>query len=173
MRLVSEYRHIHTYSEGRPRSSPMASAGRLACMAAERELQLRVELVEVQPSVWRRLLVPASYTLRQLHFAIQQAMPWSDRHLYESEITRNRYGAPDPFDDDEGLLDDSDVPLESGASVGARFRYTYDFGDDWRHDILIEKALPAGSGTRCPSCVDGNGAAPPDDVGGPHGYAML
>jgi hypothetical protein len=56
---------------------------------------------------------------------------------------------------------------------GARLRYTYEFGDDWEHDIQLEAILPGEPGKNYPSCLAGKGACPPDDCGGPWGYAEL
>ena len=54
-----------------------------------------------------------------------------------------------------------------------RFRYDYDFGDDWEHSIEIEKTLHAEEGVRYPRCVKGESACPPEDSGGPYGYPYL
>jgi hypothetical protein len=59
---------------------------------------------------------------------------------------------------------------------GDRLRYTYDFGDDWDHDIRLEKVLAPAAGPRAPAvpvCLAGKGACPPEDCGGPWGYAAL
>jgi len=46
----------------------------------------------------------------------------------------------------------------------------YDFGDDWRHSIVIEEVLPADPATDYPRFVDGARRAPPEDVGGLPGF---
>ncbi len=124
-----------------------------------------------KPPVWRRVLVPASITLRGLHGVIQQAMGWDDSHLHSFADGRQQYGAPDA---DLGLVNDSKVRLSQVlAGPGDRLRYTYDFGDDWEHDIVVEEALLAEPGETYPSCVAGKGACPPDDCGGAGGYTHL
>jgi hypothetical protein len=55
-------------------------------------LQLKVRLLEVSPMVWRRLLVPASYTLEELHGVLQVAMGWEGIHLYRFWIRAVHYG---------------------------------------------------------------------------------
>lgn len=52
--------------------------------------------------------------------------------------------------------------------------YTYDFGDDWHHVIDVEKVLtrPRPSATY-PRCSAGRRACPPEDTGGPWGYADM
>lgn len=53
---------------------------------------------------------------------------------------------------------------------GSKIFYTYDFGDNWEHEILVEKVLPPGQGPKHPECLAGKRACPPEDVGGPWGY---
>ena len=45
--------------------------------------KLKLELLEVEPSIWRRLLVRGGLTLAQLHEIIQAAMGWTNSHLHE------------------------------------------------------------------------------------------
>jgi hypothetical protein len=56
---------------------------------------------------------------------------------------------------------------------GDRIGYTYDFGDDWEHDIRLEKVLPAELQAGHPVCLAGKGACPPEDCGGAWGYTDL
>lgn len=134
-------------------------------------LQLRISLVDVTPPVWRRVLVPGGFTLDRLHRVIQYAMGWQDCHLHSFEVDGVQYGVPDP-DDELPVADELDARLDQVAGKGGRLSYTYDFGDWWEHEILIEdvsEADPDDAGY--PRCVDGAGACPPEDVGGPRGYA--
>ncbi len=59
------------------------------------------------------------------------------------------------------------------ADAGSKLDYTYDFGDNWRHKIVVEKVLPSDSTTAVPACIDGRGACPPEDCGGTWGYRDL
>ena len=52
-----------------------------------------------------------------------------------------------------------------------KFRYEYDFGDGWEHEIVVEQVLLPEPGAAYPQCVKGKGACPPEDVGGVWGYA--
>lgn len=54
--------------------------------------------------------------------------------------------------------------------VGDQLTYTYDFGDDWRHRLVVEDLLPP---QRTASCLSGGRAGPPEDSGGPWGYEEL
>lgn len=136
---------------------------------------LRVDLVHVKPAVWRRLEVAADITLAGLHRAIQMAFDWTDSHLHGFEIGGRRYGPrmPEFRDMETDDLDERKFRLRDVASAGSRFTYTYDFGDDWHHLIKVEKALAPTPGAHYPRCTAGRNAAPPEDCGGPWGYAEM
>jgi hypothetical protein len=134
-------------------------------------LRLKLTLDEIKPPIWRRLEVPADITLARLHAAIQLAMGWQNSHLHEFEIGGVRYGEPDPeWDSDREVKSDRRSRLEQVASVGARFRYVYDFGDNWVHRIVVEKAVEREPRVRYPRVVAGAGACPPEDIGSVPGY---
>ena len=138
--------------------------------------QIKVTLLETKPPIWRRLLVPASMTLEQLHHALQAAMGWDDCHLHEFSIGRKRFGQPESTD---GLMDSS-TGNESTVrmfdvlgKVGAKAVYTYDFGDGWEHGIAVEKVLAREPKVVYPICTDGKLNGPPEDCGGVPGYYNL
>jgi len=142
----------------------------------ERVYQLRVTLKGVRPAIWRRLHVLGDTTLGELHKIIQVAMGWSNSHLHLFRVDRAEYAEPDPEDPFWGrnLIDERPVALASVApSRGSRLLYLYDFGDDWQHDIRVEKILLRQEGQAYPVCVDGERACPPEDCGGTPGYAHL
>lgn len=134
--------------------------------------QLKIVLADVDPPVWRRVLVPGGYTLDRLHRVIQYAMGWQDCHLHSFEVDGAQYGVPDP----DGLLDlvdELDCRLDAAVEKHDRLGYTYDFGDWWEHQILVEDVRPAASDWAYPQLVDGERACPPEEVGGPRGYATF
>lgn len=135
-------------------------------------LQLKVSLMDVSdPRVWRRLLVPATMRLGRLHDVIQAAMGWEDYHLHAFTAKDVDYGPPDP---ELGHRNERRVTLGDVISErGDRMRYVYDFGDHWRHDVVVEKVLAAVPGSRYPICLSGKGLCPPEDCGGVWGYAEL
>lgn len=94
---------------------------------------------------------------------------WGNCHLHEFESRGTRYGS-----DDDGWgdppEDERHTRLRTIAEPGSSFLYVYDFGDDWRHRIVVEKALPTEAGARYPACTGGRRACPPEDCGGPWGY---
>lgn len=126
---------------------------------------LTIELADVSPAVTRAIQVPASFTLKDLHRAIQAAMGWEDAHLYRFEIDRQGYGDPQSGDRSAAVRLDA-----LGLKARKKFEYLYDFGDDWRHVIRVSKVLHAP--VEAPTLVDGAGACPPEDCGGPRGYAQ-
>lgn len=138
-------------------------------------LQIRITLAEIQPAIWRRLVVPRSWSLDQVHLGIQAAFNWWNYHLHEFRIGGLRYGDVEMddygFEDDPRLFDEREVRLRDFASEpGVRFEYVYDFGDHWVHMIEIEQPLALEQAPQRASCIDGARARPPEDVGGVGGY---
>jgi hypothetical protein len=134
--------------------------------------QLKITLREIDPPVWRRVVVSGDLRLGKLHRIIQTVMGWEDSHLHRFEVGRNRY-APPELEDPEAK-DESSVRLQDVApKVGASFDYLYDMGDSWRHEIFVEKIERSPKGQKLPLCLDGARACPPEDVGGIGGYEDL
>lgn len=134
--------------------------------------RIKVQLRGVtKPPVWRSLHVPADLSLDRLHEVIQAAMGWEGYHMHVFSDGRCDYGLPDPElgHRDERKARLSQLLIHVGDTIG----YTYDFGDGWEHDIVLEEILPAGAETSGPVCVAGKGACPPEDCGGPWGYEGL
>ncbi|GAB3257162.1 plasmid pRiA4b ORF-3 family protein [Kineosporia babensis] len=130
--------------------------------------QIKVGLRDAKPPIWRRLLVPADVTLADLHKVIQSSFNWDDSHLHAFETPYGDFGHADP---ELGHQADSSITLEQVApSVKDKIVYTYDFGDDWEHQILVEKISPADPMVEYPVCTGGRRAAPPEDCGGIWGY---
>lgn len=136
--------------------------------------QLKVTLLDTKPPIWRRILVDGSISLDGLHEVIQAGFGWWNCRLHEFEIGRTRYGIPDPdWDFGPTTVDERTVRLDAVAAAGSPFHYTYDFGDDWRHKVVVEKVGPVEPGTAVPACVGGRRACPPEDCCGPWGYQDL
>jgi hypothetical protein len=143
-----------------------------AVKAAAPIYQLRIELLGVRPVIWRRILVPGSVKLHQLHAVLLWTMGWAGGHLHEFVIGQDHYGEPDPGFDTPPLVQREDR-VTLAVALGARksFVYLYDFGDGWEHRVSVEKILPPDPQLKLPQCLDGANACPPEDVGGPPGYA--
>jgi len=134
--------------------------------------QLKITLRYTKPPVWRRVLVPGNITLKTLHQIIQVVMGWEDYHLHAFEIGKKSYGPISPNDLYEDRLDESKFTLDK-LRKGQKFLYEYDFGDSWKHDIVVEKILPPDAAKELPKCIGGKRACPPEDVGGVMGYQEL
>ncbi len=134
--------------------------------------QIKVTLQGIKPPIWRRVLVPADITLAQLHFVLLRVMGWQGGHLHMFEVDGQCYGEPEgEFDE---VLSEARVKLNKVLCAEKESMiYEYDFGDSWRHKIVLEKILPASEGVYVPGCLAGARACPPEDCGGPYGYADL
>lgn len=133
--------------------------------------QIKVGLRGAKPPIWRRLEVPADISLARLHLVIQVAFGWTDSHLHVFETPYGNFGTADA---DLGHRAEAPVTLEQvAATAGSKLRYTYDFGDNWDHDILVEKVLDRDQTATYPRCTGGRRAGPPEDCGGIWGYAEL
>ncbi len=149
--------------------------------ARKNTLQFRIELRDIEPAIWRRLEIRAACTFWDLHVAIQDAMGWLDSHLHAFRLPAPlgrkviQFGIPDPdrFEDDPEFLPGWEVPVTGYLKAGDRIEYEYDFGDSWVHEVVFEAVGTRHSGTKYPRCLDGSRACPPEDCGGPPGYADL
>ena len=145
-------------------------------------VRLKITLDDVKPAVIRRVEVPVSITLNTLHEMIQAIMPWENSHLhafYLRLIDGPRWAPPSPLDDD------FDVGIKTRDSTRTKFaevlaepnfkvlRYNYDFGDDWRHTIKVERRFSAELRDEFPKLIDAKGRCPPENCGGPWGYAEI
>lgn len=134
--------------------------------------QLKIQLLDVIPTVWRRLVVPETITLPKLHQVFQAAFGWTNSHLHEFVIGGVRYSEPDPdFDDELRHVGERGIKLHKALGIDARcFDYVYDFGDDWHHVVLVEDQHIDAKRRTSIRCIDGENACPPEDVGGAFRY---
>lgn len=139
--------------------------------APEQVFTLRVSLDETEPSIWRRIIVPASFTLEALHSVLQIAMGWQMSHLYDFQIGKNRFAEPDDFD--ETPVKPVTTTIAAALKSEKSFVYNYDFGDSWRHTIVVERAAERTAAMNYPICISGENACPPEDCGGFPGFESL
>ena len=135
--------------------------------------RLGITLQDIEPTIWRRVDVPTSATLLALHDVIQAAFGWMDGHLFEFAVGDRTYGMPMPDDAAFGrkVFQAKGVRLQRLLDRGVeRFVYVYDFGDDWRHVVVVEGVRDGDAAVDYPVFVDGARRAPPEDVGGPPGF---
>ena len=135
--------------------------------------QLKIVLRDISPLIWRRVLVASTTTIADLHAIIQIAMGWEDLHLHQFCIYGKTYGVYH-----DGGISFADNPHQVSLAhfrlrAGERFRYEYDMGDFWQHDIWLERVLSPTPRQHYPVCSAGGGDCPPEDCGGPPGYRAL
>ena len=138
--------------------------------------QFKITLLDARPKIWRRIQT-ADCTLDTLHEHIQTAMGWTNSHLHHFKIDGAWYGDPMLMEEDFASLkyNNSTTTLLSqllpADNTPVRWSYEYDFGDSWQHELVYEGRHPVEAGRRYPLCLEGEGACPPEDVGGVWGYA--
>lgn len=136
-------------------------------------VELDVRLRHIKPPIWRTVELPGSTTLAGVHHALQVALGWTNSHLHAFAIGRARYGMADVDSFGErGDLDERQYRLQDVVRAGDKFLYEYDFGDGWEHDVKVTKVTPVAKAP-APRCTAGARACPPEDCGGPGGYADL
>jgi hypothetical protein len=112
-------------------------------------VQIHVVLDDIAPPIWRRLVVPLRTRLADQHRILQAAMGWTDSHLHAFDVCGLTYGdiellSMERMDDDARIFDANDERLRGfGRLSGTAFKYLYDYGDDWRHTVTLEKLLAA------------------------------
>ena len=134
--------------------------------------QVQIVLKNSKPKIWRRVLVKSDVFLADFHEIIQVAMGWTDSHMHQFEKNRTFY-APKEFELEESK-DYRKVHLHTLLNrEKEKIQYEYDFGDGWKHEIILEKLLPFSESEKLPVCTGGKGNCPPEDCGGVWGYAEL
>lgn len=142
--------------------------------------EFRIKLIEHRPRIWRLIQVPDYYNFWDLHVAIQEAMGWNNCHMHQFQIKNpitkklDLIGIPD----DDGFS--LDTISEKTVKIAKYFlhpkniaSYEYDFGDRWKHNIILVKILPAVGGILYPQCLEGKLTCPPENCGGVQGYKNL
>jgi hypothetical protein len=113
---------------------------------------------------------PAELRLDDLHHAIQAVMGWGDYHPHIFEVADREYG---PRPDEEADADDEETYREPSAWAGEDrditiaqaladspdgFTYIYDFAEDWRVSVTLQRVVEADSAVV--ACLDGEHAGP-------------
>jgi hypothetical protein len=141
---------------GHPEAEPLAqAAAAFAASGAPRSIdqvaQLKVSLRRARPPIWRRVLLPATATLGDLHQVIQVLFGWDGDHLHLFDTGNKRYS--DPFTRLEETGNEEAIRVRDAIAAGGTIAYTYDFGADWEHVITLEKTVPRDHSQQYPVCV--------------------
>ena len=140
---------------GHPDAGPLAQAvAEFAASGAPRSIdqvaQLKVSLLRFRPVIWRRVLVPVTASLGDLHVVIQILFGWDGDHQHEFTLGTKRFSAFARLEETE---DEGSVRIRDTAAAGGKIAYTYDFGTNWEHEITVEKTLPRDHSKDYPVCV--------------------
>ncbi len=167
--------------EKEPFDDPSVTHGRcMACLSKQGKTHaatqkslvvytLKVVLQGSDSPIWRRIQVRGNTKLDVLHMILQSAMGWGDKHSHEFIIGKKKYA--NPSQELEKTLDEAEYMLSALVkSEGQSFKYIYDFGDDWIHEVTVEKVEAKDAKLPHPVCLAGERACPPEDIGGIPGY---
>jgi hypothetical protein len=132
-------------------------------------------------SIWRRIAICADQTLDDLHEAIYDAFDRDDEHLYSfyfprpgaKKVIRNlmreaaEYASPGMCEYD-GPFSDPDVPNAAKTKLGSLklkpkqvFFFLFDYGDEWWHEITVEKTDAPQETGKYPRVLEARGTSPP------------
>jgi len=125
--------------------------------------QLKITLKRISPPIWRRIEVPSDTRLDDLSRVILRAMGWYGYHLMSFEHNREiYYGDRESELELEGRLMAKYTLNKLLRAPKDKLLFNYDFGDDWRHDVTLEKILDPEPGTKYPRCTAGKRNCPPE-----------
>lgn len=140
-------------------------------------LKIKVKMNLEKFNVWREAIVPLYYSFTDLHNVIQKLFDWEDYHLHDFLVLDGNKSVVNIVCSEEDFEYENEVPMKLEANLKIleyfpkykKVIYTYDFGDSWEHIIEVEDLI-FGYDKNYACCLDGNGDAPPEDVGGEGGY---
>ena len=173
---------VHTPTNPRLTKKPTAQTKRRSfphVMPFRKVYQFKIVLQGIEPTIWRRIQVPDYYTFWDLHCAITDAFGWLDYHMHQFTICNPKGGKTEliGMPDKEGFEDDVKTLPGWKKKIARYFTlknntcdYLYDFGDGWEHTVVLESILPKEEKVIYPSCIAGENACPPEDVGSTLGY---
>jgi hypothetical protein len=162
-------------------SASLVNAARTAPKSAGLAVELEITLLHIKPRIWRNFVVPGGIKLNRLHDVIQAVMGWTNSHLHSFRIGNFEYLQADPNDagwqqttGDCIVHDERKHNLRDliGAK-GDKFTYTYDFGDDWEHEVKVKSITQLDEPLKIAFCNIGERASPPEDCGSVPGYEEL
>lgn len=134
--------------------------------------QFKITLKGTSPPIWRKIET-FDVTLEKFHQLIQRAMGWTNSHLHHFVIANEQFTGSEMADEEFGEQSYENMRLSTvlgDCKPKSRFLYVYDFGDDWQHEIVLEKTFDSQPGVLYPLCSGGKRACPPENVGGVWGF---
>ena len=134
-------------------------------------LKLRITILDIMPKIWREILIENDITFEELHKIIQIAFGWTNSHLYGFNINGTLFSVPDE-EFESNNWDVNNKITEFLFFKGHKCIYTYDFGDNWEHEIEIIDILDR-ENIQYPKCIAGERNSPPEDCGSIPGYEEI
>ncbi len=142
--------------------------------------QIKITLKNSKPAIWRRILIEPNTLLSDFHKIIQTTMGWTNCHLHRF-YKKNIYYSPEDLDYVPSLIESLLYQYINYKTKRIRVNqllmfekdqimYEYDFGDNWEHEILLEKIIPRNPKIKYPICTGGKRNCPPEDTGGIYRY---
>lgn len=163
-----------------------------------RAYKIKVFLKDTELLIWRRIIIPSEITFKRLHDIIQFSMGWRDSYLYDFNIIEEKLRVTgdeeaiaeyesyfkkkltkknDPYGYVAKMLEitpklSSYMKIDKYLINYKNIEYVYDFGDYWKHSIILEEVLENYE-NNYPVCIEGEGACPPEDIGGIFEYEQF
>ncbi|MER2262447.1 MAG: SEC-C metal-binding domain-containing protein [Psychrobacillus sp.] len=142
---------------------------------------LKLSFEHVDPKVWRRVVLPADATFNRLHETIQYVTNFrstmeayhsfgiatNDKYITNNETILHEYKGK-KYEGRE-VKQPTRIKIDSYLQEMDHLIYNYDFGDDWRIRVELEETVEDYY-FGFPTILEGEGTAPPEDVGGPPGF---
>ncbi len=146
-------------------------------MKTKATYQIKIDLKDSKPKIWRRVLIPSDMKLSDFHEVIQITMGWTNSHLHQFIKDRVYYTVKMKDDDLWDEMENVDYKRMKVSDLlkfeKEKIMYEYDYGDSWNHDIILEKILPFDKEQELPVCIKGKMNCPPEDCGGIWGYMQM
>ncbi len=139
----------------------------------EKIYRLEIAIKGLSPTIWRDVVVPGDYSLRDLHLVLQSAMGWENCHRHAFALGNE----PFPLDD-AGSTEHEAYEAETKIADllkrnGPALRYLYDFNDNWEHTVSVKTVYKRNPRHFYPNCLGGEMTCPPEDVGGVKTFKQL
>jgi hypothetical protein len=130
------------------------------------------------PTVSRTVQVPGAITFLKLHRLIQSVFGWKHCHMHEFQVSGREdfviTSIANMEEEERDAEDETAAKLgEYLTAPGETMLYVYDFGDYWEHEITVLAVHRSAGGQRSDILLAAEGACPPEDCGGTHGYKLL
>lgn len=136
--------------------------------------------LELETECTRVLAMPVNYSVYDLHITLQRLFLWKDYHLhkfcaydqYEKNLVMDEPADELEFDPQKEEESERHMTIANLLEKAEKLTYYYDFGDGWETTINLVR-MDKDATDIVPRCIVAVGDAPPEDAGGPYGFAEL